>query len=109
MIHKAKAENKPIGAIIVEPIQWIDTKSATPWFYKRVRALAREEGIPVIADETKLGLGITGKMYAVDNWNLSDPVDFLTFGSENRLAGYFHTRDSDVYLPNRSLSNQQTN
>ena len=43
--------------MIVEPISGLDMQFATPAFYKGLRRLAKEEGIPFIVDETKTGMG----------------------------------------------------
>ena len=79
--------------MIIEPITAYNNLIATPYYFKRLRAIAKENGIPFIVDECKTGLGITGKMWAHENWNLSDPVDFVTFGERSGLSGFFSSLD----------------
>jgi len=43
---------------------------ATPRFFKKLRVLAKDNGIPFIVDETKTGMGATGKKWAHEHWYL---------------------------------------
>jgi 4-aminobutyrate aminotransferase/(S)-3-amino-2-methylpropionate transaminase len=51
IIH-AKGNSGDVGAIIVEPISSINSQFATPRFFKKLRILAKNHGIPFIVDET---------------------------------------------------------
>ena len=68
---------------------------ATPNFYKKLRNIAQAEGIPFIVDETKTGVGASGKNWAHDHWYLgADKVpDFVTFGGARAsgLSGFYST------------------
>jgi 4-aminobutyrate aminotransferase/(S)-3-amino-2-methylpropionate transaminase len=66
---------------------------ATPYFYKRLRTIAKENQIPFVVDETKTGVGSTGKMWGHEHWNLSEPVDIVTFGGKAGISGYYSTID----------------
>lgn len=57
IVEERRAAGKDVAAIIVEPISSIDMHAATPNFYKKLRLLAKTEGIPFIVDETKCGMG----------------------------------------------------
>lgn len=70
IIEAKRAEGGAVGAIIVEPISSIENQIATPNFYRKLRALASDEGIPFIVDETKTGMGASGKNWAHDYWYL---------------------------------------
>jgi 4-aminobutyrate aminotransferase/(S)-3-amino-2-methylpropionate transaminase len=65
---------------------------ATPRFFKNLRRLAAKHGIPFIVDETKTGMGATGKNWAHDYWYLHDEdvPDFVTFG-KGGLSGFYST------------------
>ena len=69
--------------------------AAAPSFYKGLRALAKQEGIPFIVDETKTGMGQTGKMWGHEHWYLSErdggSADIVTFGGKAGISGYFST------------------
>ena len=94
-IEERRAAGKDVAAIIVEPISSIDMHAATPNFYKKLRNLAKTEGIPFIVDETKSGMGQTGKMWGHENWYLQDrdggSPDFVTFGGKAGISGYYST------------------
>jgi 4-aminobutyrate aminotransferase/(S)-3-amino-2-methylpropionate transaminase len=82
-----------VAAIIVEPITAFENQMATPYFFKRLRQIASDNQIPFIVDETKTGVGSTGKMWGHEHWNLSNPVDIVTFGGKAGISGYFSTVD----------------
>ena len=92
-----RAAGKDVAAIIVEPISGIGMRSATPTFYKKLRQMAKNEGIPFIVDETWTGFGQTGKMWAHDFWYLSDRdggcPDIVTFGGKAGISGFYSTLD----------------
>jgi len=56
-IDERRAAGKDVAAIIVEPISSLEMRNATPNFYKKLRNLAKTEGIAFIVDETKCGMG----------------------------------------------------
>jgi len=56
-IQERRASGKDVAAMIVEPISGLEMRSATPSFFKSLRRLAKDEGIPFIVDETKSGMG----------------------------------------------------
>lgn len=57
IIEQRRAESKDVGAIIIEPVTGYGNYAAAPSFYKSLRRMAKEEGIPFIVDETKTGTG----------------------------------------------------
>ena len=66
---------------------------ATPYFYQQLRKIALEEGIPFIVDETRTGVGATGKYWGHEHWYLEVPADFVTFGGNSQVSGYYSTPD----------------
>jgi len=72
-------------------------RNATPTFYKQLRLLAKNEGIPFIVDETKTGMGQTGKMWGHELWYLQDSnggaPDMVTFGGKTGISGFYATYD----------------
>lgn len=93
IISDKKSEGKPVGAMIVEPITNIDNNMATPRFYRHLRRIASEEGISFIVDETRTGVGKTGKFWAHDHWYLDEAPDCVTFGTSAEISGVFTTPD----------------
>lgn len=89
LIKEGKSTDKPIAAIIVEPIQNKYTVSASHDFYRKLHALAKESGIPFIVDEVHTGCGATGKLWASQYWMEKDNADILVFGKKMQVSGYF--------------------
>lgn len=79
--------------MIIEPISAYNNEMATPRFYKELRKIAKEFSIPFVVDETKTGVGITGKMWAHEHWFLSEPADLVTFGGKSGISGFYSTLD----------------
>ena len=52
-----------------------------------------QHGLGLLMDEVQTGCGATGKFWAVDHFNLSDPPDILTF-SKKMLTGGFYNKES---------------
>jgi len=92
-IIKERGQWGDVGAIIVEPISSINNQFATPRFFRKLRALAKDHGIPFIVDETKTGMGSTGKNWGHEHWYLHDDQvpDFVTFGGKSSLSGFYST------------------
>ncbi len=80
----------------MEPISSINNLFATPNFFRKLRHLAKDHGIPFIVDETKTGVGATGKNWAHDYWYLHDDEvpDYVTFGGKSGLSGFYSTLDN---------------
>ena len=92
-IISQRKDTSPVGAIIIEPITFIGHSMATPTYYRQLRAIAKENGIPFIVDETRTGFGKTGKFWAHEHWYLDDAPDFVTFGTSAVASGYFTTAE----------------
>ena len=60
-----------------------------------------------MVDETKTGVGATGKMWAHEHWNLSDNADIVTFGGKAGISGFYSTLDYNLNSLNLEL-NQST-
>lgn len=70
IIVERRAANTDVAAVIVEPFTSLHGRQGTPYYYKQLRALAKEHGIPFIVDETRTGVGASGKMWAHEHWYL---------------------------------------
>jgi 4-aminobutyrate aminotransferase / (S)-3-amino-2-methylpropionate transaminase len=69
---------------------------ATPYFYRSLRKIAKESNIPFIVDETRTGVGSTGKMWGHEHWNLADPADIVSFGGKAGISGFYSTLDYQI-------------
>ncbi len=62
---------KEVAAVIVEPVQGEGGYIVPhPQFLAKLRAITREHGILLIADEVQSGMGRTGTMYACEHFGL---------------------------------------
>ncbi len=67
------------AAIVFEPIQAFEHLVIPPdGFWNRVIEMCRAENILTIADEVLVGIGKTGKMFAVEHWGVKP--DLIVFG-----------------------------
>lgn len=64
-----------VAAILIEPVQGEAGFLPMPApFLRRIRELCDEHGIVMIADEVQSGFGRTGKMFAIDHYDLVPDV-----------------------------------
>jgi len=96
IIRERRDVRQDVGAMIIEPVSYYQNAYATPYFFKRLRQEASENGIPFIVDETKTGLGITGHMWAHDYWYLTQSPDIVTFSGKTGVNGFYSTKDCKV-------------
>jgi 4-aminobutyrate aminotransferase/(S)-3-amino-2-methylpropionate transaminase len=67
-----------VAAIIAEPIQGEGGFiTPPPEFFPKIVEICRENGILFIADEIQSGMGRTGKMFAVEHWNVVPDIIIL--------------------------------
>lgn len=90
-----------IAGMIIEPIQAEGGDNhASHDYFRRLRDMAADNGIIFIVDEVQTGGGITGKMWAHEHWELSNPPDIVSFSKRTQIAGYFlkpHLRPKEAY------------
>jgi 4-aminobutyrate aminotransferase/(S)-3-amino-2-methylpropionate transaminase len=86
LILKNDVEVERIAAFIVEPVQGEGGfYVAPPEFVRRLRELADQHGILLIADEVQTGAGRTGTWFACEQWDVAP--DLIT--TAKSLAGGF--------------------
>ncbi|MBI3979666.1 MAG: acetyl ornithine aminotransferase family protein [Chloroflexi bacterium] len=70
-----------VAAIVVEPVQGEGGYVVPPpSFLPGLRELADRHGILLIADEVQTGVGRTGKLFAVEHWNVRPDIVALAKG-----------------------------
>ena len=95
-------EQNKVAAIIIEPIQSEGGNNFfPPRFHKCLRDLANEYEAMLIYDEIQTGIGITGKMWAYEHYNIVP--DILVFGKKTQISGFMctnriHEVDSNVFI-----------
>lgn len=74
-INQSAAEN--IAALVVEPIQGEGGFMTPPAeYFPKLLEICRNHGVLFVADEIQSGMGRTGKMFAMEHWNVQ--VDMVT-------------------------------
>lgn len=58
-------------------------------YYRKLRQIAKENGIVFVVDETKTGIGSTGKMWGHEHWYLKEKADIVTFGGKAGISGFY--------------------
>jgi 4-aminobutyrate aminotransferase/(S)-3-amino-2-methylpropionate transaminase len=67
----AQVDPKAVAAIIIEPVQGeAGFLPVPPRFLRRIRELCSEHGIVMIADEVQCGMGRTGRLFAVEHYDI---------------------------------------
>lgn len=75
-----------IAALIIEPIQGEGGDNHfRPEFFAELRRLADEHEFLFIADEIQSGMGITGKMWAMEHMGVMP--DVIVFGKKSQVCG----------------------
>ncbi len=85
---KAAIKENPddIAAIIIEPIQGEGGDNHfRKEFFQQLRTIADENEIILIFDEVQTGLGVTGKMWAYQNYDVEP--DIISFGKKMQVCG----------------------
>ena len=94
-IKKALHENKDdIAALIIEPIQGEGGDNHfRKEFFQQIRALADENEFLFIVDEVQTGVGLTGRMWAYQHFDVLP--DVLCFGKKAQVCGMLASRRLD--------------
>ena len=70
-LFKADVDPRQVAAIILEPVQGEGGfYAAPPEFMRALRALCDEHGILLIVDEVQTGFGRTGKLFAMEHYDV---------------------------------------
>src|SRR5271166_6594800 len=80
LMHRT-APPEEVAAIFVEPIQGEGGYHVPPaGFLPALRALCNKYGILLVADEVQSGMGRTGKLFAVEHWDVEPDIICLAKG-----------------------------
>src|SRR5207249_9436351 len=70
-LRKAEAVGMAIAGVVVEPVQGeAGAIVPPPDFWPRLRDICTRFGVLLIADEGQPGMGRTGKIFAVEHWDV---------------------------------------
>ena len=74
-LRRAHLVGHDIAAVIVEPIQGEAGAIVPPDdYWPRLRTICDEYDVLLIADEVQTGMGRTGKMFAVEHWDVAPDI-----------------------------------
>jgi len=80
-LFKKVVPPEEVAAVIVEPVQGEGGYVVPPpGYHERLRELTRKYGILLIMDEIQAGMGRTGKMFAIEHWNVEPDIITLAKG-----------------------------
>jgi 4-aminobutyrate aminotransferase len=80
-LFKRTVAPQEVAAIIVEPIQGEGGYIVPPpEFHRELRNLCDQHGILMIVDEVQSGMGRTGKMFAMEHWDVVPDIVCLAKG-----------------------------
>jgi len=86
-----------VAAVLVEPVQSEGgDRHASPAFFRKVQALAKQAGAALILDEVQTGVAMSGTLWAHEQLDLAGPPDLVTFGKKMQLGGFFATAAYDI-------------
>ncbi len=75
-----------VAAFIIEPVIGEGGYLVPPpWFLPRLRQLATEHGILLIADEVQTGYGRTGRFWAIEHWDVVPDILVMAKGIASGL------------------------
>jgi 4-aminobutyrate aminotransferase len=100
-VFKRVAPPEEVAAIFVEPIQGEGGYHVPPaGFLPALRALCDKYGMLLVADEVQTGMGRTGKMFAVEHWNVEPDILCLAKGIASGMPlGAIVARDDIMDWP----------
>jgi 4-aminobutyrate aminotransferase len=103
-VLRRTAPPEEVAAIFVEPIQGEGGYHVPPpGFLPALRALCDRYGILLVADEVQCGMGRTGKLYAVEHWNVEPDILCLAKGIASGMPlGAIVARDEVMDWPSGS-------
>ncbi|MFV0153891.1 L-lysine 6-transaminase [Empedobacter falsenii] len=88
-----------IACIIIEPIQGEGGDNYfRKEFFQKLRAICDREEILLIFDEVQTGMGMTGKMWAFQHYDVVP--DVISFGKKTQVCGILANKEKLDQIPN---------
>ena len=83
---EAAVRLKDVAAVIIEPVPAaLGWRLPSPGYHLAVRELCTATDTLLIVDEAQTGLGRTGKVWAIDNWNVVPDILVMAKGASGGL------------------------
>ena len=94
-----KRIHSEVAAIIIEPIQGEGGDNHFPLeYFTNLRRIADDNDCLLIFDEVQTGMGLTGKMWAYEHFNIVP--DIMCFGKKTQVCGFCSTERIDEVKDN---------
>ncbi len=99
-IEKTLSDRKnKVACIIIEPIQGEGGDNFfRKEFFQTLRAICDKEEILLIFDEVQTGIGMTGKMWAFQHYDVVP--DIISFGKKTQVCGILANKEKLDQIPN---------
>lgn len=99
-IEQALTDRKnQVACIIIETIQGEGGDNYfRPEFFKKLREICDREEILLIFDEVQTGMGMTGKMWAFQHYDVIP--DIISFGKKTQVCGILANKEKLDQVPN---------
>ncbi|MDB4946133.1 MAG: hypothetical protein JWP97_5667 [Labilithrix sp.] len=89
-----EAHRGRVAAVLVEPVQSEGgDRHASAAFFRRVQELAGAAGAAFVLDEVQTGVGMSGTLWAHEQFDLPRPPDLVCFGKKMQMGGFFATAE----------------
>lgn len=89
-IEKWNQQGSPVVGIVIEPLQSEGGDNhASPAFFQGLQDIAEKHGAYLLIDEVQTGLGVSGKFWLHEHFNLRQPPDLVTFSKKMLTGGFF--------------------
>jgi len=90
ILHHLETDGDDICCILLEPVQGEGGDNHfRPEFWQKLRQIADKYDILLIADEVQSGMGLTGKFWAHQYYNVVP--DIIVFGKKSQVCGFMAT------------------
>lgn len=102
-------KGETFAAMIVEPVQGNGGMIVpAPWYFREVKALLKQYGILLIADEIQTGFGRTGRMFAMEHFGvvpdilsmakaLGNGIPISCFSTTDEIASAFNRPSASTF------------
>lgn len=94
LIKNSQESERPIAAIIIEPLQFLNGMTyASSNFYRDLLDICYDNNVYFICDETQTSGWANGRPFMHLNWNCEKSPHFVTFGGRMQIAGLFYQQE----------------
>eukprot|EP00794_Sanderia_malayensis_P008864 gene8864-9813_t len=94
IIEERNAAGSNVAGVVIEPIQAEGGDNhASPEFFRELQKICKKYDAAFIVDEVQTGVGVTGKFWAHQTWDLPESPDIVTFAKKMLIGGFYFKDD----------------